>query len=99
MQLRHAAHHADDEVRLVRLEQAQLTQLGENLVLGLLPDRTGIDEDQVGLGLVGGQLPAVLAKQAGYAFRVVLVHLAAVCDQVELGHECLKNPTFALVRP
>src|SRR5206468_4992045 len=41
VKLRHAAHHADDEIRPARLEQAQLTELREDLVLGLLSDRAG----------------------------------------------------------
>ena len=45
VELRHAAHHADDQLWFARLEQAQLAELGEDLVLGFLPDRTGVDED------------------------------------------------------
>jgi hypothetical protein len=97
MKLRHAAHHTDDELGFLRLEQAKLAELREHLVLGLLADRAGVDENQVGFGLIGGQLPALLPEQAGHSLRVVLVHLAAVCNQVELSHECLENPTFALV--
>src|SRR5580765_9052841 len=52
MKLRHAAHHADDELGLLRLEQAKLAELREHLILGLLTDRTGIDENQVGFGLI-----------------------------------------------
>jgi hypothetical protein len=99
VELRHAAHHADHEPGLLGLQQTKLAELREHLVLGLLADRAGVDEDQVGFGLVGGQLPALFPEQAGDPLRVVLVHLAAVCDQVQLGHECLENPTFALVRP
>ena len=96
VELRHAAHDADDEIRPLGLEQAQLAELREHLVLGLLADGAGVDEDEVGLGLVGGQLLAVLAQETGDPLGVILVHLTAVRDQMELGHSCLENPAFAL---
>jgi hypothetical protein len=37
-------------------QQAQLAELREHLVLGLLADGAGVDQDQVGFALVGGQL-------------------------------------------
>src|SRR5881628_4212608 len=96
VELSHAAHDADDEIRPLGLEQTQLTELREHLVLGLFAYGAGVDEDEVGLGLVGGQLPAVLAQETGDPLGVILVHLTAVRDQMELGHSCLKNPAFAL---
>ena len=49
LELRHAAHHADDEVGPVLLEALQRAELREDLVLRLFADRTGIEQDQVGV--------------------------------------------------
>jgi hypothetical protein len=82
LELRHAAHHAEHNLRSLHLERTELAQLGEDLVLGLLADRAGVHEDEIGVGGVLGQLVALLAKQAGHPLRVVLVHLTAVGDDV-----------------
>jgi hypothetical protein len=82
LELRHAPHDTDNHVRPARLERAQLAELREHLVLGLLPDRARVDEDEVGVGLAVGQLVAVSSQQAGHPLRVVLVHLTAVGDDV-----------------
>src|SRR2546421_124997 len=93
VELRHAAHDADHEVRTRGLEPLELAELGEDLVLGLLANRAGVEQDDVGFALVGGELVVTLAEQAGNPLGVVLVHLAAVRDQVELvGHARPANP-------
>jgi len=67
------------------------SELREHLVLRLLADRAGVEQDQVGFLRAIGQLIALLLEQARHALRVVLVHLAAVGDQVELGHHRIKG--------
>ena len=80
----HATAHADDHLIAAGLvpgllEQAPAAELAEHLLLGLLADRAGVDQDHVGLGRVVGQLQAfMLGQHVGHARRVVLVHLAAV---------------------
>ena len=82
LQLRHAAHDPHEQPGLARLQRPQLAELGEHLVLGLLADRTGVDEDEIGVRLAVGELVAMLAKQAGDPLGVVLVHLTAVGNHV-----------------
>src|SRR5213076_3224524 len=72
---------------VLRLELSELPQLREDLVLGLLADRAGVDEDHVGLVRVLGELVALGAQETGHALRVVLVHLTAIRDEVKLCHE------------
>jgi hypothetical protein len=73
----------------VPLEALEGAELGEDLVLGLLADRAGVEEDDVGVVGAVGELVVVGAQQPGHPLRVVLVHLAAVGDEVELGHKKL----------
>ena len=77
------AQRITDEAK--KLSEEKLAELREDLVLGLLADRAGVDQDHVGLALVVGELVLTLAKQAGDPLGVVLVHLAAVRDEVELA--------------
>ena len=75
---RDAAAHSDDELRAAKLEQPPLAQVGKNLLLRLLADRTGIEEDDVGLFRVGRDFETVgLAEDVRHPRRVVFVHLAA----------------------
>ena len=87
MELRHAAHHPDHHVGARALQRPELAELREHLVLGLLADRAGVEEDEVGVVLAVGQLVVVRLEQTRDTLGVVLVHLTAVRDQVELCHE------------
>ena len=84
----HAAADADDHRGLVLLELLPAAELAEHLLLGLLADRAGIDQDDVRLGGILGQHQAVRrAEDVGHLRRVVLVHLATVGLDVQLsGH-------------
>ena len=86
--LRHAAGDRHD--RIVTLLGGQLTQLAEprvQLLFGALPHAAGVDDDDVGLGLVGGGLEARLLEQPRHPLGVVHVHLAAEgLDQVFARH-------------
>jgi hypothetical protein len=87
LQLRHAAHDPDDQIRPLALEMAQDPQLREDLVFSFLSDRAGIEQDQVGVFRAIRELVPLLLEQAGHSLGVILVHLAAVGDEVELGHQ------------
>jgi hypothetical protein len=87
LQLSHAAHDPDDQLGSLALEVLQRPQLRVHLVLRLLSDGAGVEQDEVSVFWAIGQLVPLLPEQPGYALGVVLVHLAAVGDQVELGHQ------------
>ena len=75
---RDAAAHSDEELRAPQLQQPPLAQVGKDFFLRLLADRTGIEEDDVGLFRVGGDFEAVgLVEDVRHPRRVVFVHLAA----------------------
>src|SRR5690606_32699293 len=81
-----AAADADDHLAAAFLQRLPAAELAEHLLLGLLADRAGVDQDDVGLLRVVGQLQAlVLGEHVGHAGRVVLVHLATVGLDVELA--------------
>lgn len=84
----HAAADADHQVGILLLQLAPHAELGKHLFLGLLADRAGIEQDDVGLGGVFGHLEGlVFTEQVRHSRRVVLVHLAAVgFDEKLLGH-------------
>ena len=82
----HAAAHADDQFGSGRLHGPEVAQVGEDLLLGLLADGTGVEQDDVGLVRVVGQLGALgLGQQVGHPFAVVGVHLAPEGAQVEFS--------------
>src|SRR5215468_661962 len=86
-ELRHAPHDADHEIGARALEVFELAQPREDLVLGLLPDRAGVEEDQIGVLRHFRELVALLLEQTGDALGIVLVHLAAVGDQMKFRHK------------
>ena len=76
---RDTATDADNHVRPGLLELLPAPELGKHLFLGLFPDRTGVEQQHVGLGLViGRQQVAALGQHVQHLGRIVLVHLAAV---------------------
>jgi hypothetical protein len=85
-ELRHAPHHADEEPGPSRFEPLECAELGVDLVLRLLADGASVQQDEVGVLGGVGELVALVLEEAGHPLRVVLVHLAAVGDQVEFGH-------------
>jgi hypothetical protein len=75
--LGHAATQADQQQLVLLLELAVLAEARVDLLLGLLPDAAGVEEDDVGLvGRTRRQHP-LLHELAGQALAVQLVHLAA----------------------
>ena len=86
--LRHAAGDGDERPAPGLLaEHAQLAEPRIELLLGVLADAAGVDDDDVGVALVVGRLVAGLLQQARHPLGVVDVHLAAErLDEVFLGH-------------
>jgi len=84
----HAAADADHQVGVLQFQLAPAAELGEHLVLGLLADRAGVEQDDVGiLRPIGDFQGLMLAQQVDHARAVVLVHLATVGFDIELlGH-------------
>ena len=82
------ATDADDDLLVLFLQRLPASELTEHLLLRLLTNRAGVDQDDVGLGLVVGQFQAMgLGQHVGHFGRVVLVHLTAVGFDAELsGH-------------
>ena len=71
-----AAGHHDLEAGALRLERLQVAEGAVQLVVGVLPDAAGVEDDDVRvLGTLGLGQPVGL-EEAGDAQRVVLVHLA-----------------------
>ncbi len=100
--LRHAAPHADEGSRAGFLDGAPSAELGEHLLLGLLPHRAGVEQEDVGLFRPLGDLHAQsLAQQIHHSGGVVLVHLAAEGTDVQLsGHDpCMELPRIIDYRP
>jgi hypothetical protein len=81
-----AAADADDPLRVVLLERLGLVEVGDEALVGLLADRAGVEEDEVGLVAGGGLAVAERLEHALHALRVVLVHLAAEGGDVERLH-------------
>ena len=79
----HAAAHADHHAFFFEVLDA--TEVGEDLLLGLLADGAGVEEDQVGFfGVVGGRVAFGGVHDVGHLVRVIFVHLAAIGLDVDL---------------
>ncbi len=75
--LGHAAHYADHLLRPAFFAVPQTAQLAVDLVLRVLADAAGVEEDRVGFMDVAGEL-VTLPPQGGHnQLAVELVHLAA----------------------
>ena len=75
--LGHAASDAEHQIAGVGFERRQAAELAEHLVLALLSDAAGVEQDEVcGLGIVGA-LVAVGREHLIDPIGVVLVHLTA----------------------
>jgi hypothetical protein len=76
--LGHAAGDAEHEIGTPLPVSLQLSQPSEHPLLGVLPDRTRIHEDHIGLIRVVDAHEAVLGEDSGHELGVADVHLAAV---------------------
>src|SRR5690606_11352078 len=75
--LRDAARDREDEAGVLRLQRRELADLAPQLLLGLLADAAGIEDDDVDLVRRLGAGPAVRAQRLLHAVGVVRVHLEA----------------------
>ena len=85
----HAAPHADEQVRVGVLELLQPPQVRAHLVLRLVADGAGVEDDEIGILGLGRALPTLFGlKDVGDLLRVVGVHLAPEGAHVDLvrGH-------------
>ena len=80
--LRPAATHAHHARRVLGLEALGLAEVAHEPRVGLLADRAGVEEDQVGAGALGHLGVAERLEHALHALGVVLVHLAPEGGQV-----------------
>ena len=81
-----AAADADDDFAALVLQALPHAQLAEHLLLRLLADGAGVDQDDVGVVRAVGQFQAIAGgKHIGHLGRVVLVHLATVGLDVQLA--------------
>ena len=84
--LGHAAHEAVNDVFPIAPLVDQVAHFPERLLLGLVPNRAGIDEHRVRFLLFRRDGVATLAEHPHDLLGVALVHLAAVSLDVNLGH-------------
>jgi hypothetical protein len=76
--LREAAPDGDLHAGVLGLDRRQVPEVPVEPVVGVLPHRAGVEDDDVGLGIVGRRDVAGPLKQAGEPLGVVDVHLAPV---------------------
>jgi hypothetical protein len=74
--LRHAPPDRDLHAGVLRLDLLELTEGPVEAVVGVLPHRTGVEDDDVGgRAAGGGDVPGIL-QETGEALGIVDVHLA-----------------------
>ena len=84
--LGHAAHEAVNDVFPVAALVDQVAHFAERLLLCLVADRAGVDQNGVGFVFVAGDRVAAFAEHPRDLFRVAFVHLAAVRFDVDFRH-------------
>ena len=85
--LSQAAADGDLHARRPLLRRQQMTEAAVQPVVGVLPHRAGVEDDDVRHGAVGRRGIAGRLQQPGQPFGVVHVHLAAVgADLIRAGH-------------
>ncbi len=73
-------------VGVLFFQHLEVTESAVELVVGILTDATGVEDDHVGIGDVVDAVHPVGLEQTGDPLRVVLVHLTAVrLDNVGLA--------------
>ena len=86
------AADTDHQVRPLLLEGPPAPQGGKDLLLGLLADRAGIQQQDIRLLRAGNQFQAMgLPQHVRHARGIVLVHLAAVGLDIKLLHHERQN--------
>jgi hypothetical protein len=82
------------------LPSLEVPEVAVELVVGVLPNAAGVEDDDVGLGLAVGAREPVDLEQAGDALGVVLVHLApeGAHDVGAASHRPLRLPAACLAR-
>jgi hypothetical protein len=68
---------------ILALEPFGLAQVGDQLVVGGLADRAGVEQDQIGLSTLAGLLVAERLEHPAQVLGIVLIHLAAEGRYVE----------------
>jgi hypothetical protein len=77
-----AAAHPNNQLRVFAFEPFELAELAINLLLSLIANATGIQQDQVSTACLAGNLVTEGNQNASHALRLILIHLAAV------GNDC-----------
>jgi hypothetical protein len=76
--LRKAAADGDLHAGVLGLDRREVAEVAVELVVGVLADRAGVEDDDVGLLAGGDARVARVLQQPGEALGVVDVHLAPV---------------------
>ena len=84
--LRPAPAHADRARRVLALQPVGLTEVTRQPAVGLLADRAGVEEDEIGVIARRSLVVSERLEHALHALRIVLVHLAPEGGQVVALH-------------
>ena len=98
--LRDASRHRDDRPRaLLDAHLPKLTETREEFFFGAFPHAARVDDDDVGVAVVGSGFVASLLEQPRHALGVVHVHLAAVSLDQILSRHCTFRPRRVSLSP
>ena len=84
--LRHAAEDPEDEVGVFLLPREDVAGLADGLLLGGVPDRAGVEQEDVAVVLRPDNPVTPGAQHRRDSFAVALVHLAPVSLEVDAVH-------------
>ena len=83
-----AAADPDDALGVLVLQPFRFMEVRDEAVVGVLADRAGVEEDQVGVAALFGLVVTERREHAFHALGIVRVHLAPESGDVELLHRC-----------
>ena len=83
---RHAADYAHHDLRAFLLDQAELLDTPPDPLLGIVPDRTGVGQDDIRPGHILGALISGFGHDCEDDLRIVHVHLATICLYIYFSH-------------
>ena len=85
--LRHTSHISQDKLRFFPAKFSQHSHLADGLLFRHFPDTAGVQQNHIGIPLVGDQLVAAILQVTRHLFGVAFVHLATIGLDEDAGHD------------
>ena len=90
------AADTNNQIWVGLLQVFPATELMKDFFLGPLANRAGVEQDNVGLcRIIRGDHLVAVPKQIAHARRIILIHLAAMSDDMQLFDRLARVGSFS----